>query len=103
MLKDEGTVGDALLTKSAWKEDKGYHSAKRIGFDRTKIRIEAKKGKLVVYINDEKPKIFRDPSISQWYFENYFTVGNYLQTKEEGSYSTVKYFNIEAGPYSKKK
>jgi len=95
ILKDDGTVGDALLAKDAWKEGKSFHSKKKIGFDRVKLRIEAKRGKLAVFINDEKPIIFRDPSVSQWYFENYFTVGNYLQTKDEGSFATVKYFDIK--------
>ncbi|MEM9053479.1 MAG: polysaccharide lyase family 7 protein [Bacteroidota bacterium] len=95
VLKDESLVGDALLEKTAWKEDDGTILTDKIGFEKVKIRIEIKKGKLTIQINDEKPRIIRDINISQWYFENYFTVGNYLQTKDEGAHSIVKYYRLD--------
>ncbi|MDC3217600.1 polysaccharide lyase family 7 protein, partial [Schleiferiaceae bacterium] len=95
VLKDEGTAGDALLDKKSWKEDKGIHSKRRIGNDKVKIRLELKRGKILVQIDDERPIVYRDLSVAQWYFENYFTVGNYLQSKEENCFSTVNYYKIE--------
>lgn len=95
VLKDDGTAGEALLIKSAWTEDDARHSRAKIGFEKTKIRIEAKRGKLMIKINDEKPIVYRDLSVSQWYFENYFTVGNYLQSKSPNCYSSVKFFKLE--------
>ena len=95
VLKDEGTAGDALLNKKSWKEDKGVHSKRKVGNERVQIRLELKRGKILIQIDDEKPIVFRDLSVAQWYFENYFTVGNYLQSKEDGCFSTVNYFKIE--------
>jgi len=95
VLKDEGTAGEALLSKASWKEDNARHSRAKIGFEKTKISIEAKRGKVVIKINDEKPIVYRDLSISQWYFENYFTAGNYLQSKAPNCYSSVKFYKLE--------
>ena len=71
MLKDEGTAGDALLYKTSWKEDKGVHSKRKVGNDRVHVRLELKRGKIIVQIDDEKPIVYRDLSVAQWYFENY--------------------------------
>ena len=95
VLKDEGTAGDALLYKTSWKEDKGVHSKRKVGNDRVHVRLELKRGKIIVQIDDEKPIVYRDLSVAQWYFENYFTVGNYLQSKEDGCFSTVNYYKIK--------
>jgi len=94
VLKDETMVGDGLLDKKSWKEGKGVYSKEKIGFEKVKINIEVKKGKVIIYINEERPIVFRDISVTQWYFENYFTVGNYLQSKEPDAHSIVKYFNL---------
>jgi hypothetical protein len=96
VLKDESTAGDALLSKNSWKEDKNTkHSESKVGFEKVRVRLELKRGKIVLQINDERPIVYRDLSVAQWYFENYFTVGNYLQTKDIGSHSTVNYYKIE--------
>ncbi len=102
VLKDDGTAGDALLSKSSWKEGDARHSRTKIGFEKTKIRLEVKRGKVVIQINDEKPIVYRDLSTSQWYFENYFTAGNYLQSKQPNSYSSVKYYSLEVTHLGKK-
>lgn len=102
VLKDPSTVGDALLSKGAWEEGEGTYSREKIGFDKVNVRIEVKKGKISVFINDEKPILFRDMSAGQWYFENYFTVGNYLQSKDENCRAVVKYYEIEVSHESKK-
>ena len=103
VLKDEATVGDALLTKDAWEENDGIYLGKKIGFEKAKIKIEVKKGKISIQLNDEKPLIFRDLSTSQWYFENYFTVGNYLQSKDAGARSVVKFYGLKVTHEVKKK
>ena len=102
ILKDDGTAGDALLSKSSWKEGDTRHSRKKIGFEKTRIRLEVKRGKVFIQINDEKPIVYRDLSTSQWYFENYFTAGNYLQSKESNCYSSVKYYSLEVTHSGKK-
>lgn len=102
VLKDETLVGDELLKKSSWKEDDGFYLKGDVGFEKVKIRIELKKGKIIVQVNDQKPRTIRGLSITQWYFENYFTVGNYLQTKDENSHSVVKYYKLKASHENEK-
>lgn len=94
VLKNESTVGDQLLSKSAWENDDSRFS-KKIGFKKFKIRIAVKKGKIEVQIDDDTPIIYRDTSVKQWYFENYFIAGNYLQTKSPGAHSIVKYYYLK--------
>ena len=94
-LKEETTVGDALLLKDAWTDDKARYSNRKVGNDKFKIRISAEKNKLEIQIDDERPILFRDTSIRQWYLENYFVAGNYLQSKAEEAHCIVKYFNLK--------
>lgn len=95
VLKDETLVGDDLLLKSSWKEaETTIYAKEKVGFEKAHIRIEVKKGKILIQVNEDKPIVFRDLSVSQWYFENYFTVGNYLQTKDEGCLSIVKFYSL---------
>lgn len=103
VLKDDTVVGDALLLKSSWKEDKGTYSRNKIDFEKVKLRIELKKGRIEILINNEKPIVFKDFSVSQWYFENYFTVGNYLQTRDENAHSIVKYYDLNVSHEKKNK
>ena len=95
VLKDESIVGNDLFSKSAWEEDSPRYSNKVIGFDRFRIRILAKKGKIEIQIADEPPIVYRDTSVKQWYFENYFTVGNYLQSNSANAHSTVKFYYLK--------
>ena len=46
VLKDDATVGEQLFEKGSWKEDNARFSKKKVGFDKFKIRIAAKKGKI---------------------------------------------------------
>ena len=103
ILKDQTLVGDALLDKKSWKEESIDYSSDKIGFEKVDIRIELTKGRIEITINEEKPIVFKDFSVSQWYFENYFTVGNYLQTRDEGAHSIVKYHKLNLSHMSKKK
>lgn len=102
VLKDESVVGDALLTKSAWKEDDGIYLGDKVGFDKVKIKLTIKRGKVSIQVNEERAKVFRDISVSQWYFENYFSAGNYLQSKDSTAHSIVKYYQLEASHGKKK-
>lgn len=102
VLKDESMVGDALFDKKSWKEDEGTYSREKVGFEKVRLRMEVKKGKILIQINDEKPIVYRGLSVSQWYFENYFSAGNYLQSKDEGCHSIVKFYKLKVTHESKK-
>ncbi|MGB3467111.1 MAG: polysaccharide lyase family 7 protein [Cyclobacteriaceae bacterium] len=95
ILKNESTVGDQLFRKEAWEKDEPRFVDKKVGFEKFEISITAKKGKIEIRIDDEPPVIYRDTSVKQWYFENYFTAGNYLQTKSADAHSIVKYYYLK--------
>ncbi|MEM8887512.1 MAG: polysaccharide lyase family 7 protein [Bacteroidota bacterium] len=61
-----------------------------------KIRKDiASDGRLEVILNENNSKVYADIHMQKWgTFENYFKAGNYLQAKEEGSYASVKYYNL---------
>ena len=56
----------------------------------------ASEGRLEVILNDEESVVYDDIHMQKWgVFENYFKAGNYLQTKDEGSFAKVKYYDLE--------
>lgn len=94
-LNDLSLPASKLINKDVWEDDQGLYFNKKVGFEKATIEIIVSDGKIEVRLNDEKPIIYRDQSIKKWPFENYFNVGNYLQTKDAGSFSTVKFYALE--------
>lgn len=94
VLEEWDTVGDALLMKDSWEDDKGKAFRKAIDFNRASIKIVAKEGRIEIHLDEQRPIIFRDTHVKQWYFENYFVVGNYLQSKDKDAHSIVKYYSL---------
>ena len=122
-MKEGGVLQSEFKVDSITKNDKGqYHKTilfqidgrttakqtKQLGLSKPTslpmIKVYWQDGYLKVFIqiNDEKPIVYRDLSTSQWYFENYFTAGNYLQSKESNCYSSVKYYSLEVTHLGKK-
>lgn len=95
VLKDDGTVADNLFKKDSWENDAGRFFNKKVSFHKNKIEITATDGRIEITINDERPIVYRDTSVRKWPFKNYFNVGNYLQTKDIGSKSKVKFYTLE--------
>ncbi len=95
VLKDDGTIGNDLFKKDSWTNDAGRYFNQKIGFEKNTIVVEASEGKVEISLNGGKPIIYRDTSIRKWPLKNYFNVGNYLQTKDPGTKSIVKYYNLE--------
>jgi hypothetical protein len=47
-------------------------------------------------LNDKESYTIENDDMKRWaVFENYFKAGNYLATKDEGSFAKVKYYNLE--------
>lgn len=103
VLKNVDVVGDDLLLKSSWTESDDLYLRGKPEFGKFRIRMELKKGRISIQVNDEKPMIIRDMNVNQWYFENYFTVGNYLQSKDANAHAVVKYYKINVSHKGKKK
>ncbi|MET1260605.1 polysaccharide lyase family 7 protein [Flagellimonas sp. DF-77] len=97
VLKYAGVDNTAVLHKEAWIDDQGKKFEQEVGFRKFTIEVKVSQGKMVVSLNKNEFFVYESPSIQRWgVFENYFKVGNYLQTRDEGAYAKVKVYELSA-------
>ncbi len=97
VLKYEGVDNEGILHKEAWTDDKGKTFEQEVGFRKFTIEVNVSDGKMVVSLNKSEFFVYDSPSIKRWgIFENYFKVGNYFQTRDEGAFASVKVFGLSA-------
>lgn len=85
-----------VLHEDAWTDDDGYTFKEEVGFGRFTIEVTVSDGKMVVCLNNNEYAVYEDVNISRWgVFENYFKAGNYFQTRDEGAFAKVKYYDLE--------
>jgi len=95
-LKNVNVSETELLKTSAWTDDKGHNFKTNVGNDKFTLEVIASEGRLEVILNEEESVVYENISMQKWdIFENYFKAGNYLQTKDEGSFAKVKYYDLE--------
>ena len=52
--------------------------------------------KIVVVLNNADYKVYENIHLEKWdVFENYFKAGNYFQSRDEGSFAKVSFFELE--------
>lgn len=96
VLKDEKASDTEILHTSAWGDDDGYNFEEYVGFDPFTLEIIASEGRMEIILNEKESVVYDDINIQRWgIFENYFKAGNYLATKDKGSYARVKYYDLE--------
>ncbi|MEO0470961.1 MAG: polysaccharide lyase family 7 protein [Bacteroidota bacterium] len=84
-----------ILYTSAWGDDDGHTFDEYVGNDPFELEVIVSEGRMEVILNDNESIVYDDIHIQKWgVFENYFKAGNYLTTTDQGSYSTVKYFDL---------
>lgn len=94
-LKDLNVSDTDILKVSSWTDDEGHNFAEEVGTDKFTLEIIASEGRLEVILNDKESIIYDDIHMEKWgVFENYFKAGNYLNTKDEGAFSKVKYYEL---------
>ncbi|RDY60191.1 polysaccharide lyase family 7 protein [Flagellimonas nanhaiensis] len=95
VLKFAGVGPKGILYKEAWTDDKGRNFEEEVGFRKFTIEVKVTEGKMVVSLNKNEFFVYDSPSIKRWgIFENYFKVGNYLQTRDEGAFAKVKLYEL---------
>ncbi|RPD93390.1 polysaccharide lyase family 7 protein [Aureibaculum marinum] len=96
VLKDVNASDIELLKTDAWSDDKGYTFSEYVGFEKFSLEVKAEEGKMEVTLNEKETIIYNDINIQKWnIFENYFKAGNYLSTTDEGSFSRIKYYELQ--------
>ncbi|NKI31747.1 polysaccharide lyase family 7 protein [Croceivirga thetidis] len=94
-LKYQGIADNAMLHKEAWKDDSGRNFEEEVGFKKFTIEIKVSDGKMVVSLNKNEFFVYENLSLKRWgVFENYFKVGNYLQTRDQGAFASVNLFEL---------
>ncbi|WP_405293788.1 polysaccharide lyase family 7 protein [Algibacter sp. Ld11] len=96
VLKDLSATGEALLHEDAWDDDDGFNFEQEVGFRKFTLEVKVSEGKMVVVLNNNEYKVYEDIHMRKWgVFENYFKAGNYFQSRDEGAYSKIKYYELE--------
>jgi len=58
--------------------------------------VKVSEGKMVIVLNNNEYKVYENIHMKRWgIFENYFKAGNYFQSRDEGSFSKVRYYELE--------
>lgn len=96
ILKDVNVNDLDILRTDAWTDEADW-LGNNIDFDKFTLEIIASEDRLEVILNEgEANMVFDDIHVQKWsVFENYFKAGNYLASKDEGSFAKVKYYDLE--------
>jgi len=95
VLKDLNANDTEILYTDAWGDDEGHTFNEYVGFDKFTLEVKVSEGSMEVILNDNESVVYNDIHLQKWgVFENYFKAGNYLVTKDEGSFSKVKYYEL---------
>jgi len=96
VLKNPNATGKALLHEEAWGDDEGFNFKQKVGFKKFKLEVQVSDGKMVIILNNNEYKVYENIHIKKWgVFENYFKAGNYFQTRDEGAFAKVRYYELE--------
>ncbi|MDO7173282.1 polysaccharide lyase family 7 protein [Mariniflexile sp. AS56] len=96
VLKNLSATGEELLHEDAWDDDKGFDFEQAVGFGKFTLEVKISDGKMVVILNNSEYKVYEDIHMRKWgVFENYFKAGNYFQSRDEGAFARVKYYELE--------
>ena len=96
VLKNQKAEVPEILHERAWGDDKGRNFREIVGTDKFTLEVNVSAGKMQVTLNDRETFTYEGVDIEKWgVFENYFKAGNYFQSRDSGSYSYVKYYELE--------
>lgn len=96
VLKNKKASDIDILDKKAWTDDEGYNFDTPVGHDKFTLEIIVSEGRMEVVLNGFQKAVYKGIDIDRWgVFENYFKVGNYLQTRDKGAYGKVKIYELE--------
>jgi hypothetical protein len=95
VLKNINASDKGILYEEAWDDDEGYNFEQEVGFNKFNLEVKVSEGKIVVVLNNTDYKVYENIHIKRWgVFENYFKAGNYFQSRDEGSFSKVKFYEL---------
>lgn len=96
VLKNLNANGEELLHEDAWDNDEGFNFEQEVGFRKFTLEVKVSDGKMVIILNKNEYKVYESIHMRKWgIFENYFKAGNYFQSRDKGSFSKVKFYELE--------
>lgn len=95
-LKNINASYEEMLSVDAWMDDDGRNFSKKVDLaEKFTLEIKASEGRLEVIMDGEESFVYEGIHMQKWgVFENYFKAGNYLVSKDDGSYARVKYYDL---------
>ena len=95
-LKYPGVNSIGILHEEAWTDDEGFNFEEEVGFRKFQVEVKVSDGKMVVSLNKTEFAVYDDFNMKRWgIFENYFKAGNYFQSRDEGSFAKVSFYELE--------
>lgn len=96
ILKNINASGNELLHEDAWDNDKGFNFEQEVGFRKFTLEVKVSDGKMVIILNENEYKVYESIHMEKWgIFENYFKAGNYFQSRDEGAFAKVRFYELE--------
>lgn len=96
VLKNLNATDEEILHEDAWDNDEGFNFEQRVDFNRFMLEVKVSEGKMVIILNGTEYKVYESIHMQRWgVFENYFKAGNYFQSRDEGSFSKVRFYALE--------
>ncbi|MBJ2176216.1 polysaccharide lyase family 7 protein [Aureibaculum sp. A20] len=96
VLKNLNATDEEILHEDAWGDDEGFNFDQKVDFKKFTLEVQVSDGKMVIILNGNEYKVYESIHMKRWgIFENYFKAGNYFQSRDEGSFSKVRYYELE--------
>lgn len=96
VLKNLDASVPEILHEDAWDDDEGFNFKEEVGFRKFTLEVKVSDGKMVIALNGNEYRVYDSIHIQKWgVFENYFKAGNYFQTRDEGAYAKVRYYELD--------
>lgn len=96
VLKNLSATDEELLHEDAWDNDEGFNFEQEVGFSKFILEVKVSDGKMVIILNKNEYKVYENIHMRRWgIFENYFKAGNYFQSRDEGAFSKVNFYELQ--------
>lgn len=96
VLKNPSATDTEILHEDAWGNDDGFNFEEKVDFNKFTLEVRVSDGKMVIVLNNNEFKVYENIHMKRWgIFENYFKAGNYFQSRDEGAFAKVNYYELE--------
>jgi len=96
VLKNLNATETEMLHEDAWGDDEGFTFKQKVDFKKFTLEVRVSEGKMTIVLNNYEYKTYENIHIKKWgIFENYFKAGNYFQSRDEGAFAKVRYYELE--------